>query len=77
MTDITITHKRSYGNDHLYITGDKADCLKALLGKKTVNLSDLKNLLRLGVKFDIDANAQTCINITSAINHNAREIVFP
>ena len=77
MTNITITHKQSYGNDHLYITGDKADNLKSLLGKKTVNLSDLKNLLKLGVKFDIDANSQTCLNITSAINHGASEIIFP
>jgi hypothetical protein len=77
MTNITITHKQSYGNDHLYITGDKADNLKSLLGKKTVNLSDLKNLLKLGVKFDIDASSQTCLNITSAINHGASEIIFP
>lgn len=77
MTNITITHKQSYGNDHLYITGDKADNLKSLLGKKTVNLSDLKNLLKLGVKFDIDANSQTCLNILSAVNHGASEIIFP
>lgn len=77
MTNITITHKQSYGNNHLYISGDKADNLKALLGKKTVNLSDLKNLLKLGVQFNIDASTQTCLNITSAINHGASEIIFP
>jgi hypothetical protein len=77
MIDITITHKQSYGNNHLYITGDKSDNLKALLGKKTVNLSDLKNLLKLGVQFNIDASTQTCLNITSAINHGASEIIFP
>lgn len=77
MTNITIKHKQSYGNNHLYITGDKADNLKALLGKKTVSLSDLKNLLSLGITFDIDADSQTCLNITSAINHGASEIIFP
>lgn len=77
MTNITITHKQSYGNDHLYITGDKADNLKSLLGKKTVNLSDLKNLLQLGIQFDIDASSQVCLNINTAINRSAGEILFP
>lgn len=77
MTDITIKHKQSYGNNHLYIEGDKADSLKALLGKKTVDLSDLKNLLKLGISFDIDASSEVCLNIHLAINHDSSVIVFP
>ena len=64
---IRIYERQNYGAPAIYATGEYADAIRSLTGRKTLTHSDIKGLKALGFDFEVIPDPDSTTNNLAAL----------